>query len=160
MKRRLVLAGLPLLALPVPAGAQTRGAPALPLALPAGMSPLPRGAWRVAFRAGQTELPAGVAPTLAEIARRLAERPAGTGRITIEAQASGPSNDASAARRLSLARAEAVRRALAAGGLEATRVDLRALGRTAQALDCADILPPAAPGSGGSPDVPRTGSGR
>jgi outer membrane protein OmpA-like peptidoglycan-associated protein len=143
MNRRAVLAALPLLALPAtPRAQQTRGAPAPPIALPAGMSPLPQGAWRLAFRAGQAELPAGVAPTLAEIGRRLADRPAGTGRITVEAQASGPANDASAARRLSLARATAVRAALVAGGLEETRVDLRPLGRTPQALDCADILPP------------------
>lgn len=143
MNRRRVLSALPLLALPAAAGAQpTRGAPAPPLALPAGMSPLPQGAWRIAFRAGQADLPPGIAPTLAEIGRRLAERPEGTGRITVEAQASGPANDASAARRLSLARATAVRTALVAGGLPETRVDLRPLGRTQAALDAADILPP------------------
>jgi hypothetical protein len=87
-------------------------------------------------------LPQGLAPALAEIGRSLGERAVGTGRITIEAQASGPAEDASAARRLSLGRAEAVRQALAAGGLATTRVDLRPLGRTAQGLDCADILPP------------------
>jgi len=136
MNRRTLLAALPLLALPAPAGAQALGA------MPPGLSALPGGGWRVAFRAGQTELPQGLAPALAEIGRGLGERAVGTGRITIEAQASGPGEDASAARRLSLGRADAVRQALAAGGLATTRVDLRPLGRTAQGLDCADILPP------------------
>ena len=139
MNRRPLLAALPLLALPAQARAQA--------ALPAGLSALPGGGWRVAFRAGQAELPQGLGPALAEIGRGLGERPAGTGRITIEAQASGPAEDASVARRLSLGRAEAVRQALAAGGLATTRVDLRPLGRTAQGLDCADILPPAVTGA-------------
>jgi outer membrane protein OmpA-like peptidoglycan-associated protein len=108
------------------------------------MSPLPNGAFRVAFRAGQAELPSGAAETLAEIGRRLAQRPLGTGRIAVDGQASGPSNDPSVARRLSLARAQAVRRALVAGGLDETRVDVRALGRTPAALDAADVLPPEA----------------
>lgn len=139
--RRLLLAALAIL--PGTAHAQApRGAPAPPLALPAGMSPLPAGAYRVAFRPGETSLPAGSAPTLAEIGRRLAAIPAGTGRVTIDGQASGPSNDPSTARRLALARAQAVRAALVAGGLDETRVDVRALGRTQAALDAADILPP------------------
>ena len=136
MNRRKLLAALPLLALPAPAGAQALGA------MPPGLSALPGGGWRIAFRAGQADLPQGLAPALAEIGRGLGERAVGTGRITIEGQASGPGEDASAARRLSLGRAEAVRQALAAGGLPTTRVDLRPLGRTAQGLDCADILPP------------------
>jgi outer membrane protein OmpA-like peptidoglycan-associated protein len=143
MRRRRVIAVLPLLAWPGAGWAQqARGAPAVPIALPTGMSPLPQGAYRVAFRAGQVELPAGVATVLGEIGRRMAERPVGTGRVTVEGQASGPGNDASVARRVSLARAQAVRAALVAGGLDETRVDVRALGRTALVLDCADVLPP------------------
>ncbi|MGG5812281.1 OmpA family protein [Falsiroseomonas sp. CW058] len=144
-RRLLLLAAAGLLAtLPGPAAAQApRGAPAPPLALPAGMSPLPAGADRVSFRPGDSALPAGAAPVLGEIGRRLAAAtPTGGGRITVEAQASGPSNDASAARRIALARAQAVRAALVAGGIEETRVDVRALGRTPQALDAADVLPP------------------
>jgi hypothetical protein len=145
MNRRLVLAAPLALALPAPVRAQAaapRGAPPPPLALPAGMSPLPRGAYRVQFRPGEAALPAGVAPALAEIGRRLAAAPAGTGRITVEAQVSGPANDASTARRVALARANEVRRGLVAGGLEETRVDVRPLGRTTAGLDAADILPP------------------
>jgi hypothetical protein len=145
MNRRLLLAALPVLALPGAPHAQgvaPRGAPPPPLALPAGMSPLPHGAYRVQFRAGEAALPAGIAPTLAELGRRLAAQPAGTGRVTVEAQVSGPANDASTARRVSLARANEVRNGLVAGGLDATRVDVRPLGRTTAALDVADILPP------------------
>jgi len=38
----------------------------------------------------------------------------------------------------------AVKAALASGGLAPTRIDLRPLGRTPEAVDAADILPPAA----------------
>jgi outer membrane protein OmpA-like peptidoglycan-associated protein len=120
-----------------------RGAPAAPLALPTGMSPLTQGAYRLSFRTNETALPAGTEPTLAEIGRRLAaSTQPGLGRVTVEGHASGPANDVSAARRLSLARANAVRDALVAGGMDATRIDVRALGRTQAALDAADILPP------------------
>jgi hypothetical protein len=145
MKRRRLLAALPLLALPgVPRaqGVAPRGAPPPPLALPTGMAPLPHGAYRVQFRPGEAALPNGVAPTLAEIGRRLASQPAGTGRVTVEAQVSGPANDASTARRVALARANEVRNGLVAGGLDATRVDVRPLGRTTAGIDVADILPP------------------
>ena len=139
MTSRRALAVLPLLALPRPGRAEA------PLALPAGMAALPQGGFRVMFGRGEAALPAHTAPTLAEIGRRLAQRPAGRGRITVEGQASGPAEDASTARRLSLARAQAVRGALVAGGLDETRVDVRALGRLAAALDAADVLPPEAP---------------
>lgn len=132
-----------LLLLPAAAAVAQRSAPPTPLPLPAGMSPLRDGAYRLAFRFGEATLPNGTAATLAEIGRRLAAASApGHGRVTVEGQASGPANDVSAARRLALARAIAVRDALVAGGLEETRIDVRALGRTAAALDVADILPP------------------
>ena len=136
MIRRRSLIILPLLVLAAPARAQL------------GFAELPTGGWRLLFRRGDATLPPGAMSVLPEVGRILAERPAGTGRITVEGQASGPANDASAARRLSLARAIAVREALVAGGLAETRVDVRPLGRTAAALDVADILPPEAPRSG------------
>jgi hypothetical protein len=135
MIHRRSLFALPLLALPLPAVAE-------------GAAARPEGGWRVAFAPGEATLPLGAAVALAEIGRGLAARPAGMGRITVEGQASGPADDVSAARRLSLARAVAVRQALVAGGLEATRVDVRALGRGAAGLDVADILPPEVPRSG------------
>lgn len=148
--RRALLAALSAPFLPaLPAAAQHRAAPPPPLALPAGMSPLRDGAYRVAFLVGQSTLQPGMAPTLAEIGRRLAAAHAqGSGRITIEGHASGPAADASTARRISLARAQAVRDALVAGGLDETRIDVRALGRTSAALDAADILPPGAARAG------------
>lgn len=141
-----VLPALLILALASPVAAQApapRGAPASPLALPTGMSPLTQGAYRLTFRTGETALPPGTEPTLAEIGRRLnATTLPGLGRVTVEGHASGPASDVSAARRISLSRATAVRDALVAGGMDATRVDVRALGRTQAALDAADILPP------------------
>ncbi len=115
-------------------------APAAPQTHLPGLETLPDGAWRLRFGAGSAGLPAPATAALAELGRRLAARP--QGRFTVHAQASGPASDASAARRLSLARALAVKEALVAGGLPATRIDVRPMGRTEAALDAADVLPP------------------
>jgi hypothetical protein len=126
----------PLLA---PNGAAVVPVPAPPgPPLPAGMELLADGAVRLAF--------AGAAPGAAQVAAlaalggRLATLPAG--RITVEAQVSGPANDVSTARRASLARAQAVKAALVAGGLDPTRIDLRPLGRIGAGADRVDVLPP------------------
>ncbi len=126
------------LAAPTPTGPALP--PEQPLALPQGMVALPQGGWRVRF-AGETPTidSAALQATLAELGRRLGSRP--LGRVSLVAQASGPVNDASAARRVTLARALAVKQALAAGGLAETRIDVRALGRIAEAEDAVDILP-------------------
>jgi outer membrane protein OmpA-like peptidoglycan-associated protein len=109
------------------------------------MSPLPGGAFRLAFRAADATISPAAQATLAEIGRRLAASLSpGLGRVTVEAQASGPAQDASAARRLSLARAQAVRDGLAAGGLAPNLIDVSPLGRQPAGLDAADILPPGA----------------
>jgi len=116
-------------------------APSLPAPgppLPAGMTPLPAGGVRLRL-AGERLEPA-MAEALRALGGRLAALPAG--RITVESQVAGPANDVSAARRASLARAQAVKAALVAGGLDATRIDLRPLGRLAGALDAVDVLPP------------------
>ncbi len=83
-------------------------------------------------------------PALAEALRQIGARFAALpfGRIAVEAQVSGPADDVSIARRASLARAQAVKAALVAGGLDATRIDLRPLGRLPAALDVVDVLPP------------------
>jgi hypothetical protein len=129
---------------PAPARLAPEGAAMVPSppapgpALPPGIAPLPDGGVRVEM--------AGAAPDAAQVAalavlgRALAAIPAG--RITVEAQVSGPANDASMARRASLARAQAVKAALVAGGLPATRVDLRPLGRVGDGADRVDVLPP------------------
>jgi len=101
------------------------------------------GRWRIRFAAGREELSHAAANRIGDLGRRIAEA-ASTGRVTVEAQASGPETDVSAARRLSLGRALAVKAALAGGGLAPTRIDLRPLGRTPEAVDAADIVPPPA----------------
>lgn len=110
---------------------------------PGAFEALAEGRWRIRFTAGRDELSESAARRVGELGRRLAEA-APTGRVTVEAQASGPEADVSAARRLSLGRALAVKAALTDGGLAPTRIDLRPLGRTPEAVDAADILPPPA----------------
>jgi outer membrane protein OmpA-like peptidoglycan-associated protein len=122
---------------PVPPPPPRAAPPPLP-----GLESLPEGAWRLRFPPGSEAPPPAAATALATLGRRLAERP--QGRFTLEAQASGPEADVSLARRLSLARGLAVKEALAAGGLPPTRIDVRPLGRTEEALDVVDILPPEA----------------
>ena len=109
----------------------------------AAFEALAEGRWRIRFAVGREDLSETAAGRIEELGRRLAEA-AGTGRVTVEAQSSGPEADVSAARRLSLGRALAVKAALANGGLPPTRIDLRPLGRTPEAVDAADILPPPA----------------
>jgi hypothetical protein len=116
-------------------------APSVPPAgppLPPGIAPLPAGGVRIMLAAPALE-PAQAA-ALAALGQALAALPAG--RITIEAQVSGPANDVSMARRSALARAQVVKAALVAGGLPATRIDLRPLGRLAAGADRVDVLPP------------------
>ncbi|MCA3349576.1 MAG: OmpA family protein [Roseomonas sp.] len=103
-----------------------------------GLQALPEGGFRL--RMTGTELTPAQATAVQALARTLAALP--QGRITVEAQVAGPAEDVSAARRLSLARAQAVKSALVAGGLTPTRIDLRPLGRLSGAQDAVDILPP------------------
>lgn len=117
---------------------------ALPASADQGLSVRAEGGWRIGFPLGESSLSASTQAALAELRPRL---PA-TGRITIEGQASGPADDPSRARRLALARAAAVRDRLVAAGLEATRIDIRALGLLNPPADSADILPPGVARSG------------
>jgi hypothetical protein len=103
-----------------------------------GLQTLPQGGFRL--RMTGTELTAAQATAVQALGRDLAALP--QGRITVEAQVAGPADDVSAARRLSLARAQAVKSALIAGGLTPTRIDLRPLGRLSAPQDAVDILPP------------------
>ena len=109
--------------------------PARPLQ---GLQALPQGGFRL--RMTGTELTATQTVAVQALARNLAMLP--QGRITVEVQVAGPADDISTARRLSLARAQAVKSALIAGGLTPTRIDLRPLGRLSGAQDAVDILPP------------------
>ncbi|MBU8544886.1 MULTISPECIES: OmpA family protein [Roseomonadaceae] len=119
---------------------------ALPAQADQTLSARPQGGWRIGFAPGQAALTEPGRAALARLAPQLAATP--HGRITVEAQASGPADDASAARRIALARAGTVRDALVAAGLEATRIDIRALGLLTPPADAADILPPGVARSG------------
>lgn len=130
-----------------PAPALLRPNDAPPAAAEPVLEALAEGRWRIRFAAGREDLTETAAARVQDIGRRLAATDAG--RVTVEAQASGPEADVSAARRLTLGRALAVKAALAHGGLAPTRIDLRPLGRTPEAVDAADILPPPARRTGG-----------
>jgi len=114
---------------------QTPQSPAGPLP---GLQTLPQGGFRL--RMTGAELTPAQAAAVQALARNMVALP--HGRITVEAQVAGPAEDVSAARRLSLARAQAVKSALIAGGLTPSRIDLRPLGRLSAAQDAVDILPP------------------
>lgn len=121
-----------------PEGAPTPAQPTPGDPLPTGMAVLPTGGVRLVLESAA--LDPAQARALEILGRRLAALPAG--RITVEAQVSAPANDVSVARRASLARAQAVKAALIAGGLPATRIDLRPLGRLPAGVDRVDVLPP------------------
>lgn len=106
--------------------------------LPPGMEALPEGGVRLAVTGDGPD--AAQQRALEALGRALAALP--SGRVTVEAQVSGPANDISTARRTSLMRAQAVKAALVAGGLDATRIDLRPLGRLGAGADRVDVLPP------------------
>jgi hypothetical protein len=127
---------------PDPLRAQPGASAAAEAPLPPGLEQRPEGVLRLHLSPSATEPDAAARAALERLGASLAARPAG--RVTVEAQVSGPAADVSAARRLSLARALAVRQALVAGGIAETRVDVRALGRTPDALDAVDVLPPGA----------------
>ena len=144
--RRILMA----LLLPAPALGQNLGVsppvPALPplpsIQLGQGVVAVPPGVWRVVFAPGRDTLDAG---QRAAIGRLAAELHRGTiGRVTLLAETS-TGEDLSTHRRQSLVRGRVVREALEAGGLAATRIDIRALGRTASARDAVDVLAPTAP---------------
>lgn len=150
-RRRLLLALL--LASPAtrPALAQPLGGPATPpvtlppmpaLNLPRGIAELPQGVWRVTFAADSDAPDAAQRAALERLGAAL--QASTIGRILLNSETSG-GEDLSTHRRLTLARARAVKAALVAGGLAETRVDIRALGRTASGRDTVDILSPTAP---------------
>ena len=122
--------------------------PALPLdvanlPLAPDMMRLPVGGWRLGGRTGRGDPDHGARLAVETIGRYLANQT--TGRVTVLAQTAGPADDPSVARRTSLARAITIKASLVRGGLAGTRIDLRPLGRTAEAQDAIDIIAPAAP---------------
>ena len=120
-----------------------RPAPAMPqpgFNLPRGIEAMPGGGWRLTGSLARGMVEGAPQATLLQIARWLAEET--HGRVTLVAQVAGPPEDISLARRDSLAHALAIRHVLEQGGLDGTRIDIRPLGRTAEARDAIELLPP------------------
>ncbi|MCC7017453.1 MAG: OmpA family protein [Rhodospirillales bacterium] len=115
-------------------------APAAPPAAPAAQAPPPSQAalplapaappkdraLQIAFPAGDSRLPAAAHAGLKELAERMKAQEGL--RLQLVAYAGGGDLSASAARRLSLSRALAVRTFLIENGVRSTRIDVRALG--------------------------------
>jgi outer membrane protein OmpA-like peptidoglycan-associated protein len=106
---------------------------------------LPEGALpdqlRLDFGRGASELTPAIESTLSRLAEELKAQP--EQRIQLKAFAAAEGGNASQARRLSLSRALAVRSFLIDQGIRSTRMDVRALGNTADSgpLDRVDIVP-------------------
>ncbi|UFN50627.1 hypothetical protein LPC08_08430 [Roseomonas sp. OT10] len=123
--------------------------------LPTDFVPLPEGGWRLQGSLGQGIAEGADARALGRLARAMADRT--TGRVTVVARVAGPADDASTARRNSLAHAQALKAVLEAGGLPGTRIDLRPMGHPAAeapAQDSLDLLPPPAPRAGAQTRTP------
>jgi outer membrane protein OmpA-like peptidoglycan-associated protein len=88
-------------------------------------APTPAGL-RLTFAAGQSDLSPDSAADIKQFAA--AVPPGGSATFNVLAYAPGAKDDPSSARRLSLARAMAVRSALVADGVESARIFVRALG--------------------------------
>ena len=95
-------------------------------ALPAAETAAPADLLRIEFDGDSADLPGGADNDLRAIADRLLQDEAL--RAQVKAYAGGSSGSASAARRLSLSRALAVRSVLIEQGVRSTRIDVRALG--------------------------------
>jgi len=124
-----------------PAAAQPV-APLPPVTLGRGVVAIPPGVWRVTFSPERDALEVEQRAALGRLAAVL--QSATVGRVTLLAEAS-EGNDVSIHRRLTLARALAVKAALVAGGMNETRIDIRPLGRTPNGRDGVDVLAPTAP---------------
>lgn len=94
--------------------------------IPPELQQPPGDVFTLAFEPGSSRLPDGAAPTLAEAADRAKLRPGA--QITLMAYAAGEEASDQRARRLSLARALAVRGFLIQQGIVSTRVEIRPLG--------------------------------
>lgn len=90
----------------------------------------------VKFASGATDLAPGAQPALDAIAARLLADDAL--RVQLIAHATGSSDEAMEARRVSLARAVAVRAYLIDKGVRSLRIDVRALGNRAEDGPVAD----------------------
>jgi hypothetical protein len=111
---------------------------------------------RVTFGADSSDLNPATDAALRDLAAKL--KPQDTTTITINAYAAGSPDDASIARRLSLARALAARAVLINAGIPSTRIYPRALGSAGgdDAKDRVDVMagPPGPPASIAPPQLP------
>ena len=114
------------LPLPTPTVDEVAAAQDAAVAEPPPILPPPDGAVRIVFAGGDGELSDMAQAVLDNVAGALAADP--TLRIVLKAYASAEDTTASAARRLSLMRALAARSYLIDAGIDATRIDVRALG--------------------------------
>jgi hypothetical protein len=135
---------------PLPAQRLTQPA----ITLPPSMENLPGGGWRINGPGARGQPDIATLNSLTEIGRWLAGGT--TGRVTLLAQVAGPMDDISTARRASLSNAQTLSRLLQSAGLDGTRIDLRPLGRTAEARDAVELLPPSAPRSASATPVAPT----
>jgi hypothetical protein len=131
--------------------------PVVPLSADAVGAPTPiQGGLRVTFGPDSSDLNPATDAALRDLATRL--KPQDTTTITINAYAAGTPDDASVARRLSLARALAARAVLVNAGIPSTRIYPRALGSLAgdAGPDRVDVLagPPGPPASVAPPQLP------
>lgn len=117
-----------------PAG--TAATPAAPPVQMAAATTVGSGLQAIKFAVGATDLPPGPQPALDAIAARLAADD--NLRVQVIAHATGTADEAMEARRISLARAVAVRAYLIDKGVRSLRIDVRALGNRADTGPVAD----------------------
>lgn len=146
---------------PVEPTVPTRPAPAPPVPVvadaPDTVSPLP-GGLRVVFGAGRSDLNPAAVAALRDLAATLKAEPAAT--LDVNAWSAGTADDPSTPRRLSLARALAVRAVLISEGIASPRIYVRALGSDngnppdrAEVTRTAGAAPPAAPAASAPPSA-------
>lgn len=115
--------------LPAEPAVPTRPTPAPPVPVvadaPDTVSPLP-GGLRVVFGTGRADLNPAAVTALRDLAATLKAEPAAT--LDVNAWSAGTADDPSTPRRLSLARALAVRAVLISEGIASPRIYVRALG--------------------------------
>ncbi len=114
---------------PPPSAAPPPAVAALPTERPAPVPPKPANL-SVFFDAIEVAVPPSAEPVLAQVAERMNASP--SMRLQVRSYASGSPDMAREARQKSLARAMAVRERLSALGVRSMRVDIRALGNTAE----------------------------
>ncbi|HET8995794.1 MAG TPA: OmpA family protein [Acetobacteraceae bacterium] len=119
--------------------AHTAPPPAPPIRNDAATKVAATSGLRVSFPPGKAEL----SPDSAAAIKHLVGSTQGNGAVTftVAAYATGVADDPSVARRLSLSRALAVRTALLAAGVSASRIEVRAMGSNVHSgpLDRADV---------------------